>query len=293
VHRPERFAELTGLEPGETITVGALERLLLDSNGGLKGIPANARCMALLNGADTPDIRAQANELAQSLLHAYRSVLVAALGTAGTVFSAYEPAAGVVLAAGAARRFGQQKQLLLWRGQPLVRHAVLAALRGGLSPVVVVTGAYAEGVEAVLRDLPVVFANNPDWAQGQSTSLQTGLRRLSPEIGSAVILLADQPLIPDKLVRTLVETHASTLSPLVAPRVNGQRVNPVLFDSLTFPDLFALTGDTGGRPLFSEPYHYPVAWVDWMEESLFMDVDTEQDYRGLIERENGNATRET
>ncbi len=99
---------------------------------------------------------------------------------------------------------------------------------------------------------------------------------------AAVFLLADQPQIPAELVRMLVDTHAATLSPLVAPRVNGRRANPVLFGILTFPDLLALSGDTGGRLLFTEPTHYPIAWVDWPDDRILLDVDTLDDYNHLL-----------
>ncbi|MEJ2607419.1 MAG: NTP transferase domain-containing protein [Anaerolineales bacterium] len=54
--------------------------------------------------------------------------------------------AGVILAAGDSERFPEPKQLLHWKGKALVWHAVRAALEGGLEPVVVVTGADADGI---------------------------------------------------------------------------------------------------------------------------------------------------
>jgi molybdenum cofactor cytidylyltransferase len=81
-------------------------------------------------------------------------------------------------------------------------------------------------------------------------------------------------------VGALVERHATTLSPLVAPLTGGRRANPVLFDRRTFPDLLALTGDVGGRSLFAR---YPVEWVTWHDESILLDVDTQSDYQHLLE----------
>jgi len=290
VHRPERFAELSGLALGEPVTQAALARVLLHPYGGLKGLPPGARRVALLNQADTPALQALALRLAERLLPAYHAALTVALDPpaggapgerlAGPVFAVQEPVAGIVLAAGASRRLGQAKQLLPWRGQPLVRHAVRTALAARLSPLVVVTGYRADEVQAALADLPIEFAHNPDWESGQSLSLQVGLGALPPETGAVVFLLADQPHIPASLVRGLVERHAATLSPLVAPQIDGQRANPVLFDRQTFPDLMALRGDVGGRVLFSRN---PVAWVIWHDSSLILDVDTLEDYQRLLE----------
>jgi len=42
--------------------------------------------------------------------------------------------------------------------------------------------------------------------------------------------------------------------------------------------LMAIRGDVGGRGLFSR---YPVAWLNWPDEKLLQDIDTEEDYRRL------------
>ena len=150
VHRPEIFARLSGLQLGETITAAALTRVLTHPEGGLKNIPPAARRVALLNQADTPDLQAQADAIAKALLPAYHSVVVASLKEE-SIYAVREPIAGIVLAAGEARRFGKPKQLLDWRGEPFVRAVAKTALEAGLFPVIVVTGAYHEQVEAASK----------------------------------------------------------------------------------------------------------------------------------------------
>ena len=193
-----------------------------------------------------------------------------------------EPVAGIVLAAGGSNRLGRPKQLLEWHSEAMVRKVALTALDAGLSPVIVVIGAYREEVQAVLANLPVDLIYNPDWMSGQSTSLAAGLRGLPNDAGAAIFLLADQPQAPATLARSLVERHTETLAPIIVPLVDGQRGNPVLFDRQTFPDLLGLQGDTGGRALFSR---YPVAWLPWHDARLLLDIDTPEDYQSLLESE--------
>jgi len=96
--------------------------------------------------------------------------------------------------------------------------------------------------------------------------------------GAAIFLLADQPQVTPMVLRALVEQHSAELAPIVAPLVAGQRANPVLFDRVTFPDLMALTGDVGGRAIFSK---YSPTYLPWHDESLLVDVDTPDDLRRL------------
>ncbi|CAG1007588.1 hypothetical protein ANAEL_03556 [Anaerolineales bacterium] len=79
VHRPEIYANLSGLKLGDLISVKAMEDVLCHPYGGLKNIPVSARRIALLNQADTPDLCFQACELAVRLLSTYQSVIVSAL----------------------------------------------------------------------------------------------------------------------------------------------------------------------------------------------------------------------
>jgi molybdenum cofactor cytidylyltransferase len=285
VHRSAIFARLSGLEAGMTVDVPALVGVLTHPQGGLKAIPAGARHVALLNQADTPALQSQANTLAQRLLDDYDAVLIAALKPASTevaagVLAVHERTAGVILAAGASQRLGQPKQLLAWRGEPLIRHVVKAAAEAGLWPLKIVTGAYAGEIEAALQGLPGQFVHNAGWKSGQASSVIAGVESLPPMCGAAVFLLADQPQVPATMLRSLVARHAQTLASLVAPMVDGRRANPVLFDRRTFDDLRKLEGDTGGRPLFAR---YQAEWLPWHDPGVLLDVDTEQDYQRLLE----------
>jgi molybdenum cofactor cytidylyltransferase len=288
VHRPGNFARLSGLPAGTEVTPEALTKVLSSPLGGRKDIPNQARRTVLLNQADTPELQSQGQRIATQLLSAYHAIAIATLnpptGTSNVedpVFALHEPVAGIVLAAGGAKRMGYPKQTLSWRGQPLVRHVARVALSAGLNPVIVVTGAFAGQVEDALEDEKVRITYNPSWQSGQSTSVIAGLNALSKDVGAAIFLLADQPHIPEHLVRSLVEAHARSLAPIVAPLIDGQRANPVLFDRQTFPHLLQLSGDTGGRAIFSR---HRVNWLPWHDASPLLDIDTPGDIERLMER---------
>ena len=157
--------------------------------------------------------------------------------------------AGVVLAAGAGRRFGGAKQLAVVDGEPLVHRACRIALAAGLDPVLVVLGAHADAVAAALADLPVRTLVNPRADEGMGTSVACAAAALAadPVVTALAILLADQPDIPPDHVRAL----AAAAAPVAATRHSGTLGAPAAFARSMFPALAGLTGDQGARDLIA------------------------------------------
>ena len=161
--------------------------------------------------------------------------------------------AGVILAAGAGRRFGAIKQVALLDGEPLVRRACRTALAAGLSPVIVVVGAHAATVVAAVHDLPVRPLHNPHWQDGLSTSIHCAVHALAadPVISALALLLADQPLISAAHVRALCDHRRAAGADLAATRHAATLGPPAVFARCLFPSLATLTGDRGARDLIA------------------------------------------
>ena len=282
VFRPELFAAISGLSLGDEITPEALTRVLLHPNGGLKHIPSTARQVVLLNQADTSDRQAVARSMSDALLRAYDAVLISSLhAQPARVWAVHERVAGVVLAAGAAERFGQPKQLLSWRGKPLVWHCVQTALESGLSPVIVVGGAYTAELRRALAGVPVELVHNPRWREGQGTSVRCGLDAVSTRGAATIFFLADQPQVCVPLILSLREIHAQRRPSILGPIIDDRRSNPVLFDRCTYQAFESLEGDMGARQIFAQ---FPVEWLPWNDESLAQDIDTPDDFHQFLRR---------
>jgi molybdenum cofactor cytidylyltransferase len=279
IHRPELFSKSTGLGLGETVTTSRLTNLLLHDKSILNKIPQNAIRTIILNQADTPDMQSMAHSMVGPLLSLYHSVIISSL-IEQKVYAVHEKIAGIILAAGASSRFGESKQLLNWHGQPFIHAVAKTALEAGLSPVLIITGADGEKVKAAVQDLDVTTVDNPEWKNGQGSSIKTGISSLhTVTVGGAIFLLSDQPQVTTSVLRALKEKHAEGLYPIVAPMVIDQRANPVLFDRSTFKDLQQIEGDVGGRAIF---HKHRIEYLPWHDDRLLLDVDTPEMYQRLI-----------
>jgi molybdenum cofactor cytidylyltransferase len=183
----------------------------------------------------------------------------------------------LVLAAGRSTRMGGPNKLLATiEGQPLVRHAASAALGAGLQDVVVVTGHQGEPVRAAVGGLPVRFADNPDFAEGLSTSLRAGLAALPADCDAAIVLLGDMPRISAELVGRLVAAFDPEKGRhIVVPVAAGRRGNPVLWSRRFFPELAKVTGDQGGRSVLSA-YPEAITEVETETDAVHLDLDTRE-----------------
>jgi molybdenum cofactor cytidylyltransferase len=150
--------------------------------------------------------------------------------------------AAVVLAAGGGTRFhGDDHKLLAdLRGQPVVSWAIAHALEAELDEVVVVTGAVTVPVGG-----RVTVLHNPDWEQGQATSLQVAIRHADSQGHDAIVVgMGDQPGVPGQTWRSV----ADVLAPIVVPIYDGHRGSPVRLDRAIWP-LLPRDGDEGARVL--------------------------------------------
>jgi molybdenum cofactor cytidylyltransferase len=280
-HRAEIIASLANEKPGVPISPETIARILSHPQGGAKHCPAGARLIPLLNKADAHSDMTGAYQAAERLLEhpAVDSVVISSMKEDPPVREVWEPVAGIVLAAGQAARFGATKQILPWQDTTLVAHSARAALDAGLDPVIVALGYDAEKVAEALAGLPVRLVHNPEFRNGQSTSIRKSLEALPFRTCAAVFLLADHPFAGREIVKALLEAHRRTLAPACVPVFEGQRGNPALFDKALFNELRELNGDAGGRVLL-EKYRDEIVAVPASREVL-LDIDTSADYERL------------
>ena len=157
-------------------------------------------------------------------------------------------AAGLVLAAGAGRRYGGPKALVRLEGRLLVERAAQTARAGGCEPVVTVLGAAAPAVRAQADLGDAIAVDNPEWATGMGSSLRAGLAALRhTDAVAAVVLLVDMPGITAHAVRRLVEFAGPDA--LAMAGYGTRRGHPVLLGRARWAGVAVLaTGDVGARP---------------------------------------------
>jgi len=160
-----------------------------------------------------------------------------------------QPVAAVILAAGASRRYGTAKQLVVLDGRTLLEHAVDAATAAHLAPVVAVVPVWLPR-PARLDPAGIRWIRNPFPERGLSLSLRLAFAALGDEVEAAVILLGDQPRLPAASIEAVLAGRGRR--PVVASESDGILAPPVLIERSHFSLVDDLTGDIGLRQLLRE-----------------------------------------
>ncbi|MET8547716.1 nucleotidyltransferase family protein [Micromonospora zamorensis] len=181
--------------------------------------------------------------------------------------------AGLLLAAGAGRRYGRPKALVELDGVPLVRRGITLLGDGGCAPVHVVLGAGADEVPDLPGAVPV---RHDGWPEGLGSSLRRGLASLPADVPAAVVVLVDQPLLSPVAVRRVRAAYAGGALVAVATYA-GRPGHPVLLARATWPllDRYAV-GDRGARDLLRDRPDLVVE-VPCDDVGAPLDVDTPAD----------------
>ncbi|MBF7074246.1 nucleotidyltransferase family protein [Glaciecola sp. MH2013] len=183
---------------------------------------------------------------------------------------------GLLLAAGASRRFGQAKQLAKLNGQSLIRLAIEGFSNSNLHSFTVVLGANSEAIRNEIDDkVNILFAEN--WHYGMGASIADSIQKLPEACSHVLIGLADQVAIREKQCNLLIERATKHPSCIVASRFHHagkERIGaPAIFPRSIFPDLATLRADKGAKDIIANAVD--VIEVDMAEASI--DVDTPSD----------------
>jgi molybdenum cofactor cytidylyltransferase len=187
---------------------------------------------------------------------------------------------GLVLAAGAGRRFGAVKQLAELDGMPLLQHAVDAMLAvPAIDPIHVVLGADADRVRAAVDFGDASALVCEDWDEGMAASLRCGVRALAG-CGWIVVTLGDQPRITPQVIAAVLDRAESAPAGTAAVRATygGVAGHPVALGAPLLPLVEELRGDVGARELLA---HAAVRTLEVGHLCRPDDVDTPEHLEAL------------
>jgi molybdenum cofactor cytidylyltransferase len=177
-----------------------------------------------------------------------------------------------ILAAGESRRMGRPKALLSYRGKTFAEHLVSATRHERVGLTRIVLGAQAGEIRSRLPLDATWILENPNWQQGQLSSIQVVIRSLAGETEGLILCPVDHPLISRFLVAQLIQEFDSTEKQIVLPTYKGKRGHPVIFRVSLYGELLAASPEVGAREVvWAHPKD--VTEVDTDEEAVVLNLN--------------------
>ena len=157
--------------------------------------------------------------------------------------------AGVILAAGDSSRMGFPKQLAEYKGKTILE-TVIDTVTSKFEEAVVVLGHENDTITEKLDFKDSTILINENWEEGVVSSIRTALFYLSEnkEIESAMIFMADQPSVNNKIIDKLIKTKKKedevVISkyrykmnyPIIVPRFFWNKLELLTYDNLLGED---------------------------------------------------------
>ncbi len=188
--------------------------------------------------------------------------------------------AGILLAAGDSRRFGRDKQLLLFAGETLLRRAA-RALVAVAAPAVALLPEARLDLAAELDGLALAAIHHPETRRGMGRSLALGAAALGArgvDSGSVLVALVDQPHVDAEVLGALAAAAEAAHGWAVCDYGAGAWGPPICLPAAALPELYRLDGDRGARELVASRWDL-VARFECRAGGV--DIDTPDDYARL------------
>jgi molybdenum cofactor cytidylyltransferase len=189
----------------------------------------------------------------------------------------------VILSAGESSRMGRDKALLPIDGVRFIEKIVTTLKATRVGRMVVVLGHNVTELRQRISDLPVDLVINPDYKQGQLTSLHAAIRSIeagkdAERVEGILVHLVDHPYINADLVNLMIDRFYETKKLIVVPRYQNRGGHPVIFSKALFGELLAAPLDRGAKAVV-HAHRDDTLKIDTNEEGAIIDIDTPEEYR--------------
>ncbi|MFZ2054118.1 MAG: nucleotidyltransferase family protein [Candidatus Aminicenantales bacterium] len=184
----------------------------------------------------------------------------------------------VVLAAGESRRMEQPKLLLPYGNETIIETVVRTVVSSSVDRTLVVLGARRREIEEKIRGFSVKKVINREFRKGMFSSVLCGLGSLPRSARAAVLVLADQPGIPSRVVDSLIESFCREKKGIVIPVYGKKRGHPLLLDLKYRREVEALPPEAGLRGLLRR-HPEDILEVRVSSSEILRDIDSPADYR--------------
>jgi molybdenum cofactor cytidylyltransferase len=189
----------------------------------------------------------------------------------------------IILAAGYSKRMGALKPILKLGDRTVLERTIGLFRDSGVEDVIVVVGHGSSETTPIAHECGAQTVMNKQLDRGMFSSVQEGVRALSPDSHAFFMLPVDIPLVRPQTIKELLEAYDSGMGKIVFPAFLGKRGHPPLVDASYRNEILSYSGEGGLRAIFRNHEDQSIQ-IEVDDEMILLDLDTPADYETLAAR---------
>ncbi|WP_432664000.1 molybdenum cofactor cytidylyltransferase [Wukongibacter baidiensis] len=182
---------------------------------------------------------------------------------------------GIIMASGFSKRMKRNKLVLELDGSPVIERVIKAIKESKVDNIIMVYREKSVKEIGIRNGIKTIYNDRAEL--GQSQSMKLGVEHSPPETTAFMFFVGDQPFLNAATINSLIEVFNEGKYPIVVPKYNGEKGNPVIFSSELKGELLNIEGDKGGRSIIKERTN-DVKIVDFTNGTIGKDIDTWEEY---------------
>jgi len=187
---------------------------------------------------------------------------------------------GILLAAGQSRRLKNQNKLIkIFKNRPLIHHALDSVKNSKIKKLIIVLGyQFKEVKKKIKKNKKITFVHNKNYKNGLSSSIKSGLKKISKKDKGFIILQSDMPFVKTSDINKIYNSIIRKKYLVHALKYKNRIGNPIGFDISFLNKIKKIKGNIGAKYIVQRLKN-STNYIKVSSEKVFKDFDKASDFR--------------
>jgi molybdenum cofactor cytidylyltransferase len=185
----------------------------------------------------------------------------------------------ILLAAGQSKRLrGENKLTKLFKGKPLINHILFSLIKSKVNKIIIVLGFEHLKIKTkLLKSKKINFVINKNYKKGMSSSIKTGLKKLSKNSQGFLIVLGDMPNITQTTINKICLSITGSDKEIILPKFKNKTGNPIGFKQSMIKNIYKIKGDRGAKDMIKKN-NKKIKFLNINSKSILVNLNTKRNF---------------
>ena len=186
----------------------------------------------------------------------------------------------ILLAAGQSRRLKNENKLIkIFKDKPLIHHALNSVQNSQIKKLIIVLGyQFKEVKKNIKKNKKIIFVHNKNYENGMSSSIKSGLKKISKKDKGFIILQSDMPFVKTSDINKIYNSIIRKKYLVHALKYKNRIGNPIGFDISILNKFKKIRGNVGAKYMVKRLKN-STNYIKVSSEKVFKDLDKASDFR--------------